>query len=547
MVNRILILFLLVFGSLFTNAQCFQILDGNGVLSNNPYFISCAPDNFTIFIQLNQPLGPYTINWGDGSPNSSGASLVPPALVSHTYNAATDTFLITITEPGAGCTLTGVVVLKRNPLASIQLPTGDDNFGCTPVQFRFVNSTTQVSQTTVFTWDFGDGSPIETYNYTNAGDTVLHIYLPGIGVQSCDLTVNPYRSKLLWYFYSYILSLKVWDLDEAVITPSATLLCYPDTIVQYTNNTIRNCFPEGNQSQRYELWNFGDYWGLGRDSIIGWRPWNPTITLPPPIGYPGVGTYVATLIDSSFCGLDTTSMAITITNPPTSIIAADRDTICAGESIRFINNSIGGANEFQWDFDQGAGFQNLNGGNKTRTFNTAGDYTIRLVVGIAGANGCNDTSEVSINVIPRPNAAFNFDNNNECDSMTVNFTDNSAGIVVGWFWDFDNGFTFNGQNPPPQFFPSSGVYNVKLVVTNPEGCQDSIIRNLTVRETPQAGFSVASVCLNLPANFIDQSISTLDPITSYKWYFGDGDSSTAQDPVHIYSTSGNVHSNTNSK
>ena len=154
MVNRILILFLLVFGSLFTNAQCFQILDGNGVLSNNPYFISCAPGNFTIFIQPNQPLGPYTINWGDGSPNSSGASLVPPALVSHTYNAATDTFLITITEPGAGCTLTGVVVLKRNPLASIQLPTGDDNFGCTPVQFRFVNSTTQVSQTTVFYMGF---------------------------------------------------------------------------------------------------------------------------------------------------------------------------------------------------------------------------------------------------------------------------------------------------------------------------------------------------------------------------------------------------------
>lgn len=520
------------------SAQCFQVLDGNGVLSNNPYFINCAPGPYTIFVQTDIALGPYIIQWGDGSADSTGNALAPPTFVSHTYAATTDTFNIVITEPGTGCVVNGVVVMERNPLASIQLPTGDNNFGCTPIQFRFINSTTQVSQTTQFTWNFGDGSPPLTFDNTNSLDTVSHVYLPGIGAQSCDLEVRLVAANYCGTSTASFFPLKVWDLDEAVINASATLLCYPDTVVQYTNNTIRNCFAEGNQTQRFELWNFGDYWGTGSDSIIGWRPWNPPITLPPPIAYPGVGTYTAMLIDSSYCGLDTAMITIVVTNPPTAVLNADKDTICEGETVRFTNASIGGANTFSWNFGQGNGWENLNGNPKNRVYNTAGDYTIRLAVGVAGANGCADTAEVSLHVNPSPAAAFNFDNNNQCDSMTVNFTDVSTGNIIDWQWTFDNGNTFSGQNPPSQFYPVPGIYNVKLVVININGCPDSIIQNVRVREFPIANFGVASVCLNLPANFVDQSTFTLDPIVSHKWYFGDGDSSILQDPTHIYSTSG---------
>lgn len=531
-----IILFLFMMSG--ASAQCFQVLDGNGVLSNAPYFINCGPGTYSIFVQTNIALGPYTIDWGDGTAVSSGPSLVPPAFVTHNYAATTDTFNIVITEPGTGCVINGVVVMERNPLASIQLPAGDDNFGCTPILFRFINSATQVSQTTRFTWTWGDGSPVETYDYTNLGDTVLHTYLPGLGTASCDLEVRLAAANYCGTSTASFFPLKVWDLDEAVIVPSATLLCYPDTVVQYTNQTIRNCFAEGNQTQRFELWNFGDYWGLGRDSIIGWRPWNPPITLPPPMAYPGVGTYNVMLVDSSFCGLDTTVIAITITNPPTAVLSTNKDTLCEGESVTFTNSSFGGANVYAWDFDNGAGFQNLNAAPKTRTYTTAGDYTIRLAVGVAGANGCSDTAEVNIHVNPSPAADFSFDNNNFCDTMTVHFTDLSAGVLVDWQWDFDNGTTFNGQNPPSQFYPAPGIYDVKLVTTNSSGCKDSIIRQVRVREFPNADFTVSSVCLNLPANFIDQSTFTFDPIAAYKWYFGDGDSSIQQDPTHIYGTSG---------
>ena len=96
-------------------------------------------------------MGNYTIVWGDGSPDAIGASLLVGTNVSHTYASTTGNYTVTITDNTAGCTITGLVVLERNPLASIQLPTGDDNFGCTPIQFRFINSSTQISPNTTFT------------------------------------------------------------------------------------------------------------------------------------------------------------------------------------------------------------------------------------------------------------------------------------------------------------------------------------------------------------------------------------------------------------
>jgi len=530
------VFFLSINSALFS--QCFQIRNGFGVFDPDPVFVSCTPGNFTIFIQPNQNIGPYSIDWGDGSAFSSGASLTTAGNVSHTYTATTDTFNVFITDSSSSCVDTAKVIMERNPLASIQLPTGDDNFGCTPVQFRFINSSTQISETTVFTWDFGDGSPVETFDFTNQDDTITHTYLPGVGVQSCDLEVTLTATNNCGTSTATFFPLKVWDLDEAVITPSATLLCYPDTIVQYTNNTIRNCFPEGNQSQRFEKWNFGDYWGLGRDSIIDWRPWNPPIVNPPPIGYPGVGIYTATLIDSSFCGLDTTSVTIQITNPPTAVIASDKDTICEGETVTFFNNSTGGANEFEWNFDRGSGFENLNGNNKTQVYNSTGDFTISLVVGIAGAMGCRDTAEIALHVLPSPVSDFTFDTNNQCDSMQVNFTDASTGAIASYDWDFDNGNTFFGINPPSQNYNSPGAYDIELITTTAEGCSNTRTQTIHVRETPQAGFSVFPVCLNLPSNFVDTSQASIDPITSYQWFFGDGDSSSAQDPTHTYTSPG---------
>ena len=57
-------------------AQCLEVLDGNGVFDDNPEFVSCTPGTYTVFIQPDRNMGNYTIVWGDGSPDATGASLL---------------------------------------------------------------------------------------------------------------------------------------------------------------------------------------------------------------------------------------------------------------------------------------------------------------------------------------------------------------------------------------------------------------------------------------------------------------------------------------
>ena len=55
-----------------------------------------------------------------------------------------------------------------------------------------------------------------------------------------------------------------------------------------------------------------------------------------------------------------------------------------------------------------------------------------------------------------------------------------------------------------------------------------------------AGLISASLPVaELTVMFTDQSIAGAQPITGWLWSFGDGDTSTAQNPVHIYTESGN--------
>lgn len=525
-------------------AQCPLLLDGNGVFSNNPYWVSCGGGDFTLFLQTDVNVGNYTVDWGDGSPNSTGTSIIPPTFLSHLYTSTTDTFVVTLTDNSSGCVVTGVVVMEKTPTASIVIPMGDPTFGCAPSTFNFVNNTQNVSLTTDFTWDFGDGSPILTFDETNVGQIISHTYLPG--TVNCEVAVtltaenycNQGNPSVNTFF-----PIQVWDIDDAQIGASATLLCYPDTIVDFTNITTRNCFAQGNTTQRYEWWNFGNYWGQGTDSIVGWRPWGPPNNPPLQMHYPGIGTYNVMLVDSSFCGLDTAFITIEIVSPPTANLAINKDTICEGETILFTNLSTGGANSFSWNFGDGTGWNAVGGGVTSHTYNNAGIYNVQLAVFITGGTtSCNDTTSIPIVVLPTPMANFNFDTNNGCDTLTVNFINVSSSDAINWNWTFGNGNISTFQNPPPQFYNTSGNYDVELEVSNANACTNTFTQVINVFQSPIPSFAPTSVCVNQLASFNDLSTSAVgDSIITWNWDFGDGNSSSLQNPTHTYTSAGTLN------
>ena len=150
----------------------------------------------------------------------------------------------------------------------------------------------------------------------------------------------------------------------------------------------------------------------------------------------------------------------------------------------------------------------------------------------------------STSAICQLSTAFRVSPASGCAPLLVNFTDESTGGPTGWRWDLGNGTISNQQNPSTTYL-IPGIYTVKLVITNASGI-DSLIKTnvINVIQPPQVAFSINNTtgCFPLRVQFADNSVATSGGSnTSWEWDFGDGTTSTAQNPNHIYYTTGNFN------
>ena len=155
-----------------------------------------------------------------------------------------------------------------------------------------------------------------------------------------------------------------------------------------------------------------------------------------------------------------------------------------------------------------------------------------LVLGFAAA-GCGDSNGPDPdpdNVAPT--ASFTY----ECVDLDCSFTDlssDSDGQVESFSWAFGDGQTSTGRNPDIAF-TGAGSYDVTLTVTDDDG-EDAAVTETVVVTEPAAGAAVADfsvTCFSLECTFVDESTG---PVTSWAWAFGDGSTSTVQNPpAHTY-------------
>jgi len=120
----------------------------------------------------------------------------------------------------------------------------------------------------------------------------------------------------------------------------------------------------------------------------------------------------------------------------------------------------------------------------------------------------------------------------------VQFTGISTGSPLSWSWDFGDGGTSTLQSPS-HTYTSAQSYTVSLTVNNGTGTSTVTKTNYIVGYTPPliAEFTanITSGIRPLPVQFTNQSLGS--PV-SWSWVFGDGGTSTAQNPSYTYTTHG---------
>jgi ELWxxDGT repeat protein len=164
-------------------------------------------------------------------------------------------------------------------------------------------------------------------------------------------------------------------------------------------------------------------------------------------------------------------------------------------------------------------------------FNKGAVITVNIIA--TDINGNNSTCSFIITV-EGPVADFTSDVSAGCYPLPVSFTDQSSN-ANSWSWDFGDGITSTLQNPS-HVYTSLGTFTVKLIIDMGNGCTDEKTSTITV-QPPIAAFAANPlVGCSLPHTVFFTDQSTL-PDTWF-WDFGDGTSSTLQNPVHNYTTQG---------
>jgi PKD repeat protein len=178
---------------------------------------------------------------------------------------------------------------------------------------------------------------------------------------------------------------------------------------------------------------------------------------------------------------------------------------------------------------------------RQRLFDTADDIDglagNSSYAGKLGAGRVNAYNALNTGGPTPPAAAFTGSPTSGCSPLAVSFTDQSTGEITSWSWTFGDGGTSTTQSPS-HTFNAVGTYEVSLTATGPGGSDtETKTGYITVSTSPVAEFSGTPISGNAPLTVTFSDLSTGSP-TSWSWNFGDGGTSTTQNPSHQYSAVG---------
>lgn len=221
------------------------------------------------------------------------------------------------------------------------------------------------------------------------------------------------------------------------------------------------------------------------------------------------------------------------------------DTIgCVPLAVTF-TDTLAKGKTYVWNFGDNTPDVTQTSNTINHTFTSVGTYRVRLVSIDSATCNISDTAYTHVRVgnnIVTPD--FIPSKVGGCQSLTFQFQNTTTAVLpnytpTSFLWDYGDNSTPQraGFGTTTHTYAAPGTYTVKLLVDDSTFCNapDSVKKTIRLAVNVQARFDTPDKgCVPYTANFNNTSLGGID----FLWDFGDGATSTAVNPTHVYGNTG---------
>lgn len=250
-------------------------------------------------------------------------------------------------------------------------------------------------------------------------------------------------------------------------------------------------------------------------------------------------TYTVFATDANNCVSLDTSVTISVSTAVTlSLSASPGITVCPNEIITIDASVSGGIPTYLYNWAGGSLF------TADSTYSISVTQPTYVYVEVIDDCDYLVKDSILVDAYPLPLIDVLYPDVDGCAPLTLSFFDNTVPTPMSYSWVF--GDPTSGSNNvsnlqnPTHTYTTPGTYSIGLTIVTNDGCIDSMpyINIINVYSNPLADFSfspeVGSLLFEPDIHFTNTSSNS----TNWQWDFGDGSTSSEQNPYHIYGDTG---------
>lgn len=477
----------------------------------------CAPltVNFSDSSLSTYPITGYDYSYGDGTTASFTSAGAPNT---HTYNLPGVYPVVLTVANTIGCS---------NISDTIWIEVGDQ----VPLDFSISPTTICPGEAVTMTNLTVDPSNIDAWHYSSDGELLSDCFQNPSGTFVFDDSVGVFYITLTGLFRgcesTHTLS-NALTVNGPIAGFDWFYDCSDTMDMQFTN-----------QSQGFDshVWDFGD----GTTSTA----------LSPLHTYANTGDYWVKLTatnSASGCPISVDSTLIHIKKIQANINLPS--IICGGEGAAF--SALGSVDVeeqcnrgYKWIFSDPS-LRPVTTSNVEESFGFTANGPQDVTLVVTDINGCKDTASMTFQVF-NVTAQFTVNDTIICSPASMQMTDisTSDAAIASWQWTMPDGYGVSGQNPNylmDTILPDTS--QIQLLVTDINGCKDSITADIyfyspfsQLTMSPTSGH----LCVGQTAQFFSTNFTSQGSNLNFAWDFGDGTTSTLQNPTHFYTSDTSVN------